>query len=115
MKTTPPQVPSIKDGAAMDEAIKQRDAIIARLELENKLLRDKIDLLIRRVFGRSSEALDEQQLTLLLQGEDAAAKKPPPPVRTPPAWRLNLPKVTSNSKQRLHVANANRACPMICL
>jgi len=77
MKTTPPQVPSIKDGAAMDEAIKQRDAIIARLELENKLLRDKIDLLIRRVFGRSSEALDEQQLTLLLQGEDAAAKKAP--------------------------------------
>ena len=34
---------------------------------ENELLRQKIDLLIRRVFGSSSERLDQAQLELLLQ------------------------------------------------
>jgi len=34
---------------------------------ENELLRQKIDLLIRRVFGSSSERLDRAQLELLLQ------------------------------------------------
>lgn len=32
---------------------------------ENELLRQKIDLLIRRVFGSSSEKLDKAQLELL--------------------------------------------------
>ena len=44
-------------------------------QIENKLLREKIDLLVRRIFGAKSEQLDEAQLTLLLQGEDDAAKK----------------------------------------
>ena len=34
---------------------------------ENELLRQKIDLLVRRVFGSSSERLDRSQLELLLQ------------------------------------------------
>jgi hypothetical protein len=34
---------------------------------ENTLLRQKIDLLVRRVFGSSSERLDRAQLELLLQ------------------------------------------------
>ena len=34
---------------------------------ENALLRRKIDLLVRRVFGSSSERLDRAQLELLLQ------------------------------------------------
>jgi hypothetical protein len=34
---------------------------------ENELLRQKIDLLVRRVFGSSSERLDRAQLELLLQ------------------------------------------------
>jgi transposase len=42
---------------------------------EIKLLREKVDLLIKRLFGRSSEKLDEAQLMLLLQGDDDAAKK----------------------------------------
>ena len=45
-----------------------------RLQQENKLLRDKIDLLVRRVFGASSEKLDPAQLELLLEG--AEPKKP---------------------------------------
>lgn len=53
----------------------------ARLTAENealrqevKLLREKIDLLVRRVFGASSERLDTDQLLLSLEG--AEAKKP---------------------------------------
>jgi transposase len=39
---------------------------VARLAAENALLRQKIDLLVRRVFGSSSEALDPAQLELLM-------------------------------------------------
>jgi transposase len=39
---------------------------------ENALLRQKIDLLVKRVFGSSSEQLDRNQLELLAQPETAA-------------------------------------------
>ncbi len=48
----------------------------AALRAENKLLREKIDLLVRRIFGRGSEAMDEGQLMLLLQGDDGPKKDP---------------------------------------
>lgn len=44
------------------------------LEQENKLLRDKVDALIKRLFGASSEKLDANQLLLLLQGDDGPKK-----------------------------------------
>jgi transposase len=44
------------------------------LRQEVKLLREKIDLLVRRVFGASSEKMDTDQLLLALEG--AEAKKP---------------------------------------
>jgi transposase len=44
---------------------------IATLEKENALLRQKIDLLVRRVFGASSEKLDAAQLELLLGGDQS--------------------------------------------
>ncbi len=47
---------------------------VEALRQENKLLREKIDLLVRRVFGASSEKLDTDQLLLALEG--AEAKKP---------------------------------------
>src|SRR5438874_12416424 len=40
---------------------------LAAARQENELLRQKIDLLVRRVFGSSSERLDRHQLELLLQ------------------------------------------------
>jgi transposase len=44
---------------------------------ENALLRQKVDLLIRKVFGASSEKLDPSQLDLfLLQAENAPGKAP---------------------------------------
>jgi transposase len=45
---------------------------------ENKLLRQKLDALARRLFGRSSEQLDPGQLLLLLQGFDEGPKAPEP-------------------------------------
>jgi transposase len=50
---------------------------------ENELLRQKIDLLIRRVFGSSSERLDRAQLELLLQlseGSTITSEETPPTV-----------------------------------
>ena len=39
----------------------------SELRRENALLRQKIDLLVKRVFGSSSEQLDRNQLELLMQ------------------------------------------------
>jgi transposase len=58
-------------------ALRQRDQQIEELEKENALLRQKVDLLIRKVFGASSEKLDPSQLDLfLLQAENAPGKAP---------------------------------------
>lgn len=43
-------------------------------QIEIKLLKEKIDLLVRRIFGAKSEQLDEAQLMLLLQGDDETKK-----------------------------------------
>lgn len=45
---------------------------LAQSRRENELLRQKMDLLIRRVFGSSSERLDRAQLELLLQLSDSS-------------------------------------------
>ena len=44
------------------------------LRVEIKHLREKVDLLVRRIFGAKSEQLDDAQLMLLLQGDDEAKK-----------------------------------------
>ncbi len=51
---------------------------LAELRTENKLLREKIEALIRRLFGAQSERLDREQLLLMLQGFDAPGKSPEP-------------------------------------
>jgi len=45
---------------------------VNELRSENALLRQKIDLLVKRVFGSSSEQLDKNQLELLAQPETSA-------------------------------------------
>jgi transposase len=45
---------------------------VNELRTENALLRQKIDLLVKRVFGSSSEQLDKNQLELLAQPETSA-------------------------------------------
>ncbi len=51
---------------------------VMALEKENTLLRRKIDLLVRRIFGSKSEGLDPAQLLFLLQGIDEPGKAPEP-------------------------------------
>lgn len=60
----------------------------AQFKAENKLLRDKVDLLVRRVFGSSSEKIDSDQLLLdlgeafeqaLNEEEDYDPGEPEPP------------------------------------
>ena len=54
-----------------------RDELRAALKKENELLRQKIDLLVKRLFGASSEKLDAAQLELLLSpGTDELGKAP---------------------------------------
>ena len=51
-----------------DLQIQQLQAEKEQLRQENKLLKEKVDLLIRRLFGVKSEKLDTAQLELLLKG-----------------------------------------------
>ena len=66
--------------AELTRKLEQTQAALARAEQENALLRQKIDLLVRRVFGASSEHLDPAQLELLLQLPPAST--PAAPVAT---------------------------------
>ena len=61
----------------LQEIIAQKDAQNRLLQAENerqsqeiKLLKEKIDLLIRRIFGAKSEQLDAAQLELLLKEDE---------------------------------------------
>jgi hypothetical protein len=46
------------------------------LRVENQLLREKVDLLVRKLFGRSKEDVDASQLDL--PGGTEPGKVPPP-------------------------------------
>ena len=69
--------------ARLTEEVAALRTQLEAVTLENRLLREKIDLLIRRIFGRSSEQLDDNQLMLLLQGGDDEATKRPGLQRKP--------------------------------
>jgi transposase len=80
----------------LEQALQQ----IASLEQENKLLKEKIHLLIRRIFGSSSEKIDAAQLELLLSGvegvEPAVAPEVQAPVskpREPSARKAKVPRL----------------------
>jgi hypothetical protein len=73
---------------------------LAAARQEISLLRQKIDLLVRRVFGSSSERLDVAQLELLLQLPESFAPEVPasvpeklslPPKRSPRDRTARLP------------------------
>jgi transposase len=56
------------------EQVSSLQASMEVLQAENKLLRQKLDALARRIFGVSSEALDPAQLQLLLQLPELSAQ-----------------------------------------
>jgi transposase len=67
----------VSEEVRLQEIIAQKDARIRQLEADNerqsqeiKLLKEKVDLLIRRLFGAKSEKLDAAQLELLLKEAD---------------------------------------------
>ncbi len=57
----------------------------ARIRQENALLKQKVDLLIKRIFGAGSEKMDPKQLELLLEGSSPG--KSPEPVSVAEAPR----------------------------
>jgi transposase len=62
------------------ELVGTLQAALALSRQENSLLRQKIDALVRRVFGSSSEQVDRKQLELLLQLAAGATPAEPVPV-----------------------------------
>lgn len=59
--------------AELTQQLEQALQVMAELRRENQLLREKVNLLVRRVFGASSEKLDVAQLQLLLSGTELVA------------------------------------------
>ena len=57
--------------AQKDQRIRELEADKQQLAQEIKLLKEKLDLLIRRIFGSKSEKLDSAQLELLLKDLDS--------------------------------------------
>jgi len=68
------------------ELTRQLEAAVSALDAtrrENELLRRKIDLLVRRVFGSSSEQLPANQLELLFAQPEPQSEPVTPPVPSP--------------------------------
>jgi hypothetical protein len=88
--------------AANDELTLLRE-LVSTLQKENSLLRQKVDALIRRVFGSSSERIDPAQLELLLQLagglESPRAEAPAPeakPAKPPRPEKKRVPRIPEN-------------------
>ena len=99
--------------------LKVRDERLAALEKEHALLREKIDLLVRKLFGAKSEQLDPAQLLLLLQGLDEPGKAPEPvagsPVHQPPLSPPPPRRRPHGARRSNHLrVNEPQGCPSIC-
>lgn len=70
----------------------------ADLERENALLRQKIDLLVRKLFGTSSEKLDPAQLMLLLADVEQSPGKSLEPVAMEAPRRSTVPSPPSTKR-----------------
>ena len=68
-----------REAELTQQLVESQQALAAALR-ENQLLRQKVDLLVRRVFGSSSEKLDAAQLQLLQLSEAPPVAEPPPVV-----------------------------------
>ena len=69
--------------AQLEKELAECQAALAAALRENQLLRQKVDLLVRRVFGSSSEKLDEHQLELLPLPAEATPALAPEPLPVP--------------------------------
>ena len=80
-----PATASIVDGVIRMTLEREQQLVerIALLERENELLRQKLDLVLRKLFGKSSETLDPAQLELLLGEPPGKAPASLPPDGAP--------------------------------
>jgi GTP cyclohydrolase I len=83
----------------LSEALARVTGEVAELRTENKLLREKIEALIRRIFGAQSEKLDREQLLMTAQKR-----------RSP--WKRRHH--GARRQHRLRVSEGSRGCPSIC-
>ena len=86
----------------LTERLARCESALAESRQENALLRQKIDLLVRRVFGSSSETLDPAQMELLM-ALPAAATVVEAPVNPSPKSPLFV-----------RAKTAHHACPTTC-
>ena len=82
------------------QKLSERDEIIAQLRQENAFLRQKVDLLVKRIFGTGSEKLDANQLELLLSGGDGPGKLEEPESAAEAARRSKETSAPSERKPR---------------
>ena len=89
--------------AKLEELVEKQSTMIESLSAENKLLNQKIQALLTRLFGRKSEKMDLDQLQLLMglvDIENAADKDEDPPPSTPTPGRKkrreNKPRIPEN-------------------
>jgi transposase len=89
--------------AELTQQLEQALQLNTALQRENRLLREKVNLLLRRVFGASSEKMDLAQLQLLLSGtelvEPAAEPKtaaPKPKATVPAPRKAKVPRLPDN-------------------
>ncbi len=76
-----------KEHPSESDAVAELKALNATLQVENKLLNQKVQLLLNRLFGRKSEVLNPAQLQLLMSGVDVEPTPDPdddPPPAPPP-------------------------------
>jgi len=85
------------------QELSQLRELVWTLQKENTLLRQKVDALVRRLFGSSSEKVDSAQLELLLQRAEATAARreesAPTPATRPKAERprqVRAPRLPEN-------------------
>lgn len=69
--------------AELTQQLEQALQLNAALQRENQLLREKVNLLLRRVFGASSEKMDVAQLQLLLSGAELVDPAAEPKTQAP--------------------------------
>jgi hypothetical protein len=87
---TPPSENPASGGdglAALLDGNARLRAEVEQLRIENQLLRERINIIIKQLYDKKSEALDPAQLQLLLDPD--SAKKYPPPIPQTPDRRLN--------------------------
>ncbi|WP_218281256.1 transposase, partial [Verrucomicrobium spinosum] len=81
--------------------LRRKDEELTAVRLENKLLRLKLDALSRRMFGKSSEKLDAEQMQLLLDGIEELTLAEESARQTRPGREPSTPEPVRERKPRI--------------